>query len=59
MTEEVLTQYRRASFDPNGERNNRCRGGRMNLLTSGRLLFRQVPETAINSCLVEICKWEN
>ena len=34
------------------------RGGCMNLLTSGRLLSKNVPGMASNSCLVEICKWE-
>lgn len=34
------------------------RGGCMNLLTSGRLLSKNVPGMASNSCLVEISKWE-
>jgi trimethylamine-N-oxide reductase (cytochrome c) len=34
------------------------RGGCMNLLTSGRLLSKNAPGMASNSCLVEICKWE-
>ena len=34
------------------------RGGCMNLLTPGRLLSKNVPGMASNSCLVEISKWE-
>jgi trimethylamine-N-oxide reductase (cytochrome c) len=34
------------------------RGGCMNLLTSGRLLSKNVPGMASNSCLVEISRWE-
>jgi molybdopterin guanine dinucleotide-containing S/N-oxide reductase-like protein len=33
------------------------RGGCVNMLTSGRLMSKNVPGMAPNSCLIEICKW--
>jgi len=50
-----------AKYDPlqPGVAGSIDRGGCMNLLTSGRLLSKNVPGMASNSCLVEICKWEN
>ena len=34
------------------------KGGCMNLLTPSRMVSKNAPGMANNSCLVEICKWE-
>ena len=34
------------------------KGGCMNLLSSGRMVSKNAPGEAQNSCLVEVCKWE-
>ena len=49
-----------AKYDPlePGKAGSIDRGGCMNMLTSGRLLSKNVPGMASNSCLVEISKWE-
>jgi trimethylamine-N-oxide reductase (cytochrome c) len=49
-----------AKYDPlePGKPGSIDRGGCMNLLTSGRLLSKNVPGMASNSCLVEVSKWE-
>jgi anaerobic selenocysteine-containing dehydrogenase len=35
------------------------RGGCVNVLTPSRLISKNVPGMAPNSCLIEMCKWEN
>jgi anaerobic selenocysteine-containing dehydrogenase len=34
------------------------RGGCVNLLSSGKMISTNVPGMAQNSCLIEVCKWE-
>ena len=57
----VVHSYGSASkYDPleRGKPYSTDRGGCMNLLTSSRLMSRNVPGMAPNSCLVEIVKWD-
>jgi trimethylamine-N-oxide reductase (cytochrome c) len=49
-----------ARYDPlePGKAGSIDRGGCMNLLAPSRMLSRNAPGMANNSCLVEVCKWE-
>jgi molybdopterin guanine dinucleotide-containing S/N-oxide reductase-like protein len=49
-----------SSYDPveKGNPASPDRGGCMNILSPGRLMSRNVPGMAPNSCLVEVSKWE-
>ena len=49
-----------AKYDPlePGKAGSIDKGGCMNLLTPSRLVSKNAPGMANNSCLVEICKWE-
>jgi len=49
-----------AKYDPlePGKPGSIDRGGCLNLLTPSRLLSKNAPGMAPNSCLVEVCKWE-
>jgi trimethylamine-N-oxide reductase (cytochrome c) len=49
-----------ARYDPlePGKAGSIDRGGCMNLLTPSKMLSRNAPGMASNSCLVEVCKWE-
>jgi anaerobic selenocysteine-containing dehydrogenase len=47
-------------YDPleKGKAGSIDRGGCVNLLTPSRLMSKNVPGMAPNSCLVEVSKWE-
>ncbi|MDH4366899.1 MAG: molybdopterin-dependent oxidoreductase [Dehalococcoidia bacterium] len=49
-----------ARYDPlePGKAGSIDRGGCVNLLTPARMVSRNAPGMANNSCLVEVCKWE-
>ena len=49
-----------AKYDPlePGKAGSIDRGGCVNLLTPSRMVSKNAPGEANNSCLVEICKWE-
>jgi molybdopterin guanine dinucleotide-containing S/N-oxide reductase-like protein len=49
-----------AKYDPlePGKAGSIDRGGCMNLLTPSRMVSKNAPGMANNSCLVEVCKWE-
>jgi len=49
-----------AKYDPleSGKPGSIDRGGCINLLTPSRMVSKNAPGEANNSCLVEICKWE-
>jgi molybdopterin guanine dinucleotide-containing S/N-oxide reductase-like protein len=49
-----------ARYDPlePGKAGSIDRGGCMNLLTPSRMVSKNAPGMASNSCLVEVCKWE-
>jgi molybdopterin guanine dinucleotide-containing S/N-oxide reductase-like protein len=49
-----------ARYDPlePGKAGSIDRGGCMNLLTPSRMVSKNAPGMANNSCLVEVCKWE-
>jgi molybdopterin guanine dinucleotide-containing S/N-oxide reductase-like protein len=49
-----------ATYDPliPGKPGSIDKGGCMNLLTPSRMVSKNAPGEAQNSCLVEICKWE-
>ncbi|MBN1188266.1 MAG: molybdopterin-dependent oxidoreductase [Dehalococcoidales bacterium] len=49
-----------AKYDPlePGKAGSIDKGGCMNLLTPSRLVSKNAPGMANNSCLVEVCKWE-
>jgi anaerobic selenocysteine-containing dehydrogenase len=49
-----------ANYDPlePGKAGSIDRGGCMNLLTPSRMVSKNAPGMANNSCLVEVCKWE-
>jgi trimethylamine-N-oxide reductase (cytochrome c) len=49
-----------AAYDPlePGKAGSIDRGGCMNLLAPSRMLSKNAPGMANNSCLVEVCKWE-
>jgi trimethylamine-N-oxide reductase (cytochrome c) len=57
----VVHSYEGASrYDPieAGKADSPDRGGCVNLLTPGRMMSKNVPGMAPNSCLVEMAKWE-
>ena len=57
----VVHSYEGASkYDPvePGKPDSPDRGGCVNLLTPGRMMSKNVPGMAPNSCLVDMAKWE-
>jgi trimethylamine-N-oxide reductase (cytochrome c) len=48
----------REDFSPDGDRHPETRGGCVNILVPERLMSKNVPGMAPNSCLVEIARWE-
>ena len=57
----VVHSYEGASrYDPieKGNPDSPDRGGCTNLLSPGRMMSKNVPGMAPNSCLVEMTKWE-
>jgi len=48
----------REDFSPDGDRHPENRGGCVNILVPERLMSKNVPGMAPNSCLVEIARWE-
>ena len=57
----VVHSYEGASrYDPveTGNPDSPDKGGCINLLTPGRMMSKNVPGMAPNSCLVEMTKWE-
>lgn len=56
----TVHSYQAAKYDPlePGNPGSIDKGGCMNLLTPSRLVSKNAPGMANNSCLVEVCKWE-